>query len=303
MFDILHTHTVITMLLGSAFSGVGAATVGAFIYFKQQGTMGDVISHASFPGVMIAFLLGTALFANGRDLTLLTVFALATGFLGALTTGFIQRKTPLGAEVSMVATIALYFSCGMLLLALISASALPGKGGISDYLLGSATHLTNADTILSIAVTCGTLITIFICFRPLTALVFDPDFARISAVRVGFYERLLFVLLAAIIVTGMRTVGLLLIVAFVVMPAASARQWCRRLPSTVLLAALLGAAAAVCGTLLSVTLLPAPTGALIVLLLFICFIFSLLFAPERGAITLFLYHARHRSAAKRKEAR
>lgn len=284
MLDIFSSHTYLMLLIGTALSGTSAALTGAFIYLKRQGTMGDVISHASFPGTMIAFLAGTWLLQDGRNLTLFTVLAIITGLFGALSANYIDKRTPLGTEVSMVATISLYFSFGMLLLAAISASKLPAKGGISDYLLGNATHLTRADTIQQ-AIVCAVVLAALACgYKRLKLTIFDPDFARCAGLPVVMIERALFVALAAVVVSGMRTVGLLLIVAFAIMPAASARQWCKKLVPTLALSAFLAACCAVCGTLLSITVLQAPTGALIVLLLFIVFCTSLLLAPGRGLL-------------------
>ncbi|RRD36592.1 metal ABC transporter permease [Leucobacter sp. OH2974_COT-288] len=294
MTDIFFTHTFITLLLGSSFCGAGAALVGTFIYFKQQGTMGDVISHASFPGAMLAFFIGLALLGNGRDLTMLTVLALGTGAAGAFTANLIERKTPLGTEVSMVATISLYFSCGMLLLAVIQSSALPGKGGISEYLLGNATHLTTSDTIFSVSITSFVIAMLLLNYRKLKLTVFDIEFAKTQGVKTRRMERLLFILLAAVIVTGMRTIGLLLIVGFLIMPAATARQWTTRFSTTALGATLLGSGTAIAGTVLSTTILPAPTGAVIILLLFSIFLLSLIAAPNRGMIYRALQH-RHLS--------
>lgn len=290
MLEILTTHTYLLLLLGTTLMGTSSAMAGSFLYLKRQGIMADVIAHATLPGIMLSFLLGVLLFSNGRNLSLLTVGAIITGVIATVLVIKVKAKTPLGSQNAMAATISLFFSIGLLVLAYIQQSAISGKGGIGDYLFGNAAHLTREDLLLN-TVTAGAAVFILVArFRFFSITVFDPVFAKANGINTGFYEKLLFFLLTATIVSGMRSVGLLLITAFILIPVAAARQWCKSLRATVLLAAIICSGSAILGTYISVKIWQVPTGALTVLLLTLILFASLLFAPQRGIISRVILH-------------
>ncbi|MBT1018760.1 metal ABC transporter permease [Canibacter sp. lx-72] len=288
-------HGYFTILFATVAIGAATATVGSLVYLRQQGMFADVVAHSTLPGTMLAFLAGTALFENGRNIALFTVFAICFGILGTRCASAIKNRSPLGIETAMAITIVSFFSGGMLLFAYIQQSGFAGKGGISSYLFGNAAQLTLADTALNCGVALLSITLVCVFFRPLKLLCFDASYATTRGIRTRGYETLLFVLLALITVSGMRAIGIILIIAFILIPAAAARQWCRTAWQVTCLAAALGAVTAGLGSLITIYVWDAPTGPVIVLLMFAELVFSLLFAPGRGILNRAILH-RARSA-------
>ena len=284
--ELFNNYTYRTVLFGTTVIGAVSATVGCFIYLKRQGLFADVISHSALPGIMLSFIIGSVFLGNGRMLWFFTAAAVCCGIFGAFTSSAITKHSPVGTETAMAVSIVTFFGAGMLLLAHVQSQPYPGKGGIQDYLFGNAAQLTHADLILSGSASIICLTLIAINYRCLKTLCFDREYALVKDVKVKRHELTLFAMLALVTVSGMRAVGVILIIAFVLLPPAAARQWSRSLKGTVMLAAIIGASAASGGSLLTIHLWDAPTGPVIVLILFAIFVLSLLIAPQRGILAL-----------------
>ena len=183
----------------------------------------------------------------------------------------------------MAAVLTTFFSVGMLILQYVSRTPLPGKAGIQDFLLGNASTLTRADVAASLVIGVGILVMLAAVHNHHSVMIFDPAFARVTGTRTRIINTLAFVAITVITVLGVKVVGVVLMVAVVVSPAAAARQWIHRLPVFIGLASLLGAACAALGTALSIRF-AIPTGPTIVLVQAAVVAVSLAFSPRRRAV-------------------
>lgn len=183
----------------------------------------------------------------------------------------------------MAAVLTTFFSVGMLILQYVSRTPLPGKAGIQDFLLGNASTLTRADVAASLVIGVGILVMLAAVHNHHSVMIFDPAFARVTGTRTRIINTLAFVAITVITVLGVKVVGVVLMVAVVVSPAAAARQWIHRLPAFIGLASLLGAACAALGTALSIHF-AIPTGPTIVLVQAAVVAMSLAVSPRRRAV-------------------
>lgn len=294
-YEFLANHTFRMVFLGTGMIGLVAGALGAFAYLRKRSLVSDVISHAALPGALGAFLLAVTVGLDGRNLAALLVGALVVGGAAEAAAGHIARNSRIRIDTAMAIVLTVFFGAGMVLMRVITDGPFPGKGGIQDYLFGNATVITWAD-LVTIAVVGLIAVGIMVVFWKEFALrTFDPAHSTL----LGFGARvdtLMSVALVLAVVIGVKAVGLVLMVALVVTPAAAARQWTRRLPTMVALSAGIGAAAGGLGTYVSVNLGAVPPGPVVVLVLFVVFLVSLNLAPGRSIMHRLVRRARLRRA-------
>lgn len=285
IIDFLTNYTFRNMLFGTTMIGAASGALGCFLYLRKQSLTSDVIGHSAIAGVMIAFILATAVLAiDGRSMFVLTIGSIIAATTAVLMSNWITRDSRIGIDAAMAICLSLFYGGGIVLMRIITHSTLQGRGGIDKYMFGNASTLVQAD-IFTIAFFGGLSILIMMLFwKEFKVFSFDP----ILAETLGFSRRILNPLLlgtaTVAIVIGVKAVGLILMIAFAIMPAASARQWTKRLSTMVLTATIIGAGSAAAGSYLAVNMGKVPTGPVVVLVLFSVFIFSILAAPERSVL-------------------
>lgn len=301
VFEFFGNHTFRMVFFGTTVIGLVAGALGSFAYLRKQSLISDVIGHSALPGALLAFLIAvTILETNGRNMLGLIVGAVFTGTLSALFANSIAARTKIRIDTAMAISLTVFFGFGMILLRVISNGMFPGKGGINDYLFGNASVITIADLTTNVIVGALALVLMLVFWKEFTLRTFDPILATMLGFRARLLDTLMFTTIVIAIVIGVKAVGVVLMIAFVVTPPAAARQWTTTLPAMVALSAAFGAIGSGVGAYLSITLGNIPSGPVIVLTLFAIFLVSLLASPRRSVITTALRRAQARDALKRK---
>lgn len=283
--EIFADHTYRMVLLGTATIGLVSGALGSFAYLRKQSLISDVISHSALPGTLIAFLVCVAIGVDGRSMPALIVGAIVVGTIAVVFANAITRLSIIRIDAAMAIVLTLFFGVGMLILRTITNGDYPGKGGISSYLFGNASVITISDLITSLVVGGIALALTALFWKEFALRTFDPDHSRVLGFSGRRVDLAMFTTIVIATVIGVKAVGLVLMVAFVVTPPAAARQWTRTLPSMVACSAAIGAVGSGIGAYLSIVLGGWATGPLIVLTLFVIFVISLLAAPDRSVIT------------------
>lgn len=281
MIDLFSDHTYVMALAGSTVIGVVAGALGSFAYLRRQSMIADVISHSALPGTLGAFLLLTALGYDGRNLFGLMVGAIIVGTISVALTNWIPRLSVVKLDAAMAVVLSSFFGLGMLLMQYIQNNPIPNKGGLNDYLFGNASSITKADLLVSTVVGGVALAIIVVFFKEFTAQSFDRQFVHVLGLNNSLIDALLFALITIATVIGLKAVGLVLMVAFVVTPPAIARQWTSTTRAMVALAGAIGGISSAVGTYLSIYFGPMPTGPVIVVVLFLGLVLSLGLSPRR----------------------
>ena len=278
-------HTFRMAFFGASVLGLVAGDLGSFAYLRQQSLISDVIGHSALPGALLAFLAAVVIFGvNGRNMIFLIVGAVVTGTLSALFANAIATRTKIAIDTAMAISLTMFFGVGMILLRTISNGAFPGKGGIDDYLFGNASVITIADLVTSAVVGALALSLMLMFWKEFTLRTFDPVLSTMLGYRAKLIDTLMFTTIVIAIVIGVKAVGFVLMVAFIVTPPAAARQWTNSLAGMVTLSAVFGGLGSGLGAYLSISMGNVPTGPVICLVLFAIFIVSLLAAPKRSII-------------------
>lgn len=298
--DFFSNHIFRMVFFGTTVIGVVAGALGAFAYLRKQSLISDVIGHAALPGALLAFLTAVVLFdVSGRSMLLLVVGAIVTGTLAAMFASTIATRTKIAIDTAMAISLTTFFGFGMLLLRIIANNPYPGKGGIADYLFGNAASITRADLTTSIGVGAVALILMTVFWKEFTLRTFDPVLSTVLGFRARVIDTLMFTTIVIAIVIGVKAVGFVLMVAFIVTPPAAARQWTNTLPGMVMLSAAFGGLGSGLGAYLSISLGSVPTGPVICLVLFAIFLVSLIASPKRSIVVTALRRVRARRALKR----
>ena len=298
--DFFADHTFRMVFFGTATIGLVAGAIGSFADLRKQSLVSDVISHAALPGTLVAFLVGAAIPGiGGRNMAGLVVGAILAGVAAAWYANAVAETSKIRIDTAMAVTLTVFFGAGMLLMRIIANRPFPGKGGIQDYLFGNASVITRADLATSLAIGFAALAPMLLLWKEYQIRTFDPVHSSVLGFRAALLDGIMFTSIVIATVIGVKAVGLVLMVAFVVTPPAAARQWTRSLPTMVALSAAIGAVGSGVGAYASIALGSVPTGPLIVLTLFTIFLVSVLFAPRRSVVTQALGRARGRRRLKR----
>lgn len=277
--DLLSSGIVRTVLMGAAILGAISGMLGAFAVLRRQSLLGDALSHAALPGVCLGFII-----AGTRDLGSILLGAFVTGALAALVMMLIVRRTTLKTDAALGIVLSVFFAVGVVLLSWVQGQGGAASAGLASFLFGQAAAILRSDLWIMGGIGLTALALVLALWKEFKLVSFDADFARAQGFPVTGLEAVLTVMVALAIVVGLQLVGVVLMVALLIAPAAAARQWTRTLGPMVVLSAVIGAASGAAGALISAASRGLATGPVVVLIATGIVIVSLLFAPQRGLI-------------------
>jgi len=277
---------ICTMLLGCA-----CGLMGGFLLLRKRSLMGDTLSHATLPGVGLAFMLAVALGGDGKSLPFLLAGAAVTGVVGCWAVLLIRNHTRIKDDAAMGIVMSVFFGAGVAVLGLIQTMPEGSAAGLESFIYGKTASMVASDFKILVSVTVCVLICSLLLFKEFRLLCFDETFAAALGWPVKCLDVLLLALVTAVTVAGLQAVGLILIIAFLITPAAAARFWTNQLDRMLLLSALIGGASGWLGASLSAFFPRLPAGAVIVLVAAVCFIVSMLVGTERGVLIRYLRQA------------
>ena len=266
-----------------------AAIVGAFQVLRGEALIGEVLSHASYPGVVLALLLDYLLFQETHDVLSLAIVLLGAT-LAALTALYFMHwhaRRRVSKDITLTLTLASFFAVGLFLLSLLQNDFPTLERKLQSYLFGQAALMRDVH-VLMYGILCFFILgAVMLFFRPIQATLFDPVFTDLSGISRRRIEVLLFVMMLLSIVIGIRSLGVVLISSQLLFPAAAARMWTDRLKPLLLISALFGALAGFGGLYVShevglATGILLPTGPLIVTIGATLFFITLLLSPKNG---------------------
>ena len=274
---------ICTVLLGCA-----CGLMGGFLLLRKRSLMGDTLSHATLPGVGLSFILAVALGGDGKSLPILLVGAAITGVIGCAAVLFIREQTRIKDDAAMGIVLSVFFGAGIAILGAIQTMPEGSAAGLESFIYGKTASMVMSDFQILVFVTTCVITCSLLLFKELRLLCFDETFAAALGWPVKFLDILLLALITAVTVAGLQAVGLILIIAFLITPAAAARFWTHQLDRMLVLSALIGGASGWLGASLSAFIPRLPAGAVIVLVAALFFVVSLLIGTERGVIVRFL---------------
>lgn len=256
-------------LLASVMVGTLCAVVGSYVVLRSMAFFGDALAHAILPGVAIAYLLGANLFWG----------ALVMGLFTAVGIGYVGRQGQVREDTAIGVIFAACFALGVALLSTVRSYSVD----LTHILFGNVLGVSATDLWLTAGFGAAVLLAVVLLYKELLVISFDPILAMTLRLPLNALHYLLLVLIALTVVVSLQTVGVALMVAMLVTPAATAYLLTRRLWHMMIVGAVVGATSSVAGLYLSFYVNVA-SGAAVVLICTAFFLLAFLFGPSRGAV-------------------
>lgn len=265
---------------GSILLTASSAIVGSFTFLNKKALAGDAIAHAVLPGICLGFLL-----AGTRNPAILITGAFTTGWISLVLVDYLTAKTRIKEDSAIGLVLSVFFGIGILMLTVIQKSGNAAQSGLDNFLFGKAASLIGQDLIIFSVVAVALLVAVFLLFKEFTLLAFDKDFARAIGLPVRMIELILTSLIVLAVVIGIQAVGVVLMAAILITPAAAARFWTDKIRTMFVLASIFGALSGLAGAYISYVAPSMPTGPWIVIVISTVAFLSFFFAPRKGIIS------------------
>jgi len=257
-------------LAASLIVGVVCSVLGCFVVLRAMAFLGDALAHAILPGVAVAYLVGANLLAG----------ALVAALLVAAFIGLFSRRGAVKEDTAIGILFAAALALGVVLISTVRSYATD----LTHILFGNVLGVSAGDLWLTGVLAVGVLATVLLLYKELLLASFDPVLAHTLGRRPELLRYVMLILLALTVVVSLQTVGVGLVAAMLVTPAATAYLLTRRLARMMAVAAAIGAACSVAGLYLSYYLNVA-SGAAVVLVATALFLVAFIAAPRRGLIS------------------
>ncbi len=270
------------VLAGTAMLGAASGMIGVFLLLRRRALIGDAISHATLPGVCVAFCISYALGSHEKSLIGLLLGAAISGTLGALAIVGLRHWTKLKEDAALGIVLSTFFGAGVALLRIIQTLPAANAAGLEGFIYGKTALMIAEDAyvigIVGLVLCCS----VFFLQKELKLLCFDSGYASSQGWPTVWLDLLLMISVVSVVIVGLQAVGLILVIAMLIIPAASARFWTYHLGTMIAIAASMGCISGVLGALASSHFDRLPSGAAIVLTALLFFLLSLAFGKEGG---------------------
>lgn len=266
-------------LIGAILIGVSTGLLGSFIVVRRMAMAGDALSHAVLPGVALGFL-----WSMTKDPLAIFIGATLAGLLGTTFVSWITSTTRIKEDAALGMVLAGFFSVGLCLMSMIQSLPTGNKSGINTFIFGQAAAIGPADLKLMGIVTVGALLGVILFYRQLLVTSFDPGFARASGLPVRWVHHGLMLFLAFAVVIALQAVGVVLVSALLIIPAATAYLLTDRMHRMLAIAVVAGVISGAVGSFVSFLAPALPTGPFIVLASASLFGAAFLFGPRQGLV-------------------
>lgn len=281
--DILTSYSFIIVALGTVILSVASGVIGTVSVIKGQSLIGDAIGHATFPGVVLAFML-----FNVMETYTLVIGAIILGVIAFQLIHTITDSSKITLDSALALVLSSFFGLGMALKSYIQGNPnFKGTQGIDDFIFGQAAYMLRSDVYLIIAASIISLVLFFIFYPQLRIYIFDPIYARAIGVNNSLMNLLVLTMTIVLIAVGLKAVGAILIVNILIAPAVIGTLWSSKFSHVLIIAAITGGISAFIGTYVSTAFVGIATGPAIILCLSAFVILSMIIAPKGMAVRVY----------------
>ncbi len=282
-FVLFEDYNTRIVLLGVTLLCCAAGIVGSFTLLRKRALMGDALSHATWPGITLAYIVANSYGYEGKSLTSLLIGATLSGLLGLGCILIIRNATRLKEDAALGAVLSVFFGVGVAVFGVIQQMK-GNAAGLESFIYGKTASMGIKD-IRTIAVASSVcLVVCGLLFKEFKLLCFDEGFADSEGIPSKWLDLALMGLVTIVCIVGLQAVGLVLVIAILIIPAAAARFWTENLWKMTLISGLIGACSGFIGATMSAVFYRLPSGAMIVLVCAAVFTISLTLGTKRGLL-------------------
>ena len=289
---LLQDYNTRLVVVSASLLGTACGLIGGFLLLRKRSLMGDTLSHATLPGICLAFMGMVAFGHSGKSMPGLLLGAVLSGILGFATVLAIRKVTRVKDDAAMGIVLSVFFGLGVALLGLIQKMPEGSAAGLEAFIYGKTASMVFEDFVVVSSVTVAALLVCVALFKEFRLVCFDEGFASSQGWPVVVLDTIMLGLVTIVTVAGLQAVGLILVIAFLITPAAAARFWTHRLGHLLALGALIGGLSGWMGAAISALLPRLPAGAIIVLVAAILFLVSMFFGSARGVLVRWFRQSR-----------
>ncbi len=278
--EIFSNYTFLVVASASALLGVVSAVLGSFAVLRKQSLIGDAVSHSALPGIAAAFIV-----FQTKSLPVLLAGALISGIASVLLINLVTKRSKIKFDSALALVMSVFFGLGLVLLTYIQKIPNSNQAGLNKFIFGQASTMLISDAYMIFAACLFLTFIVALFWKEFKLVSFDPEFAATLGFPIKSIELALSLMLVAVTVLGIQTVGAVLMSAMLIAPAVAARQWTKKLWVMVVLASGFGAVSGVLGTIASAYFTKIPTGPSIIIFASVFALSSLFIAPKRGILS------------------
>ncbi|MEQ8518809.1 MAG: iron chelate uptake ABC transporter family permease subunit [Cytophagales bacterium] len=264
---------------GTVLLSISSALVGTFTFLKKKSLIGDAVAHSVLPGICLAFII-----SGNKDPLWIIMGAFISGWISILSIDFITNNSRIKEDTAIGLVLSVFFGFGIMLFVAIQHSGNPNQSGLNNFLFGNAASLIGKDLITFSALSLLLVFIVFIFYKEFKLMTFDRQYARTIGLPLKLMEFILSTLTVLAIVAGIQAIGVVLMAAMLITPAAAAKFWTDRLFYMLILAALFASLSSFAGAVISFMAPAMPTGPWIVVVISLIAMLSFFIAPGKGII-------------------
>jgi manganese/zinc/iron transport system permease protein len=294
--------------IGCMLMCLAAALVGVVVFLKKESLLGESLSHAVYPGVILGTLSAGILDLNEEQEFFIASLVMFGGFFTALiglwSINFLQRRLHIRSDSALCFVLSVFFGVGLTLASQIQFSYSSLYRQAQLYLYGQAATMTDIHILIYGVLSAIVIVVLFLFYKEIHVISFDPQYAKSLGIKTQAVDGIVFFLIILAVLIGIRSVGVVLMSAMLIAPAVAARQYTNKLYKMFILSGFFGLLSGFAGNYLSIeisekisasnTKITLPTGPMIVILASAICLLSILFAPRRGLILRIMRIAKFR---------
>ena len=290
----LQDYNTRVVIIGATLLGLAAGLVGTFLLLRKRALLSDTISHATLPGIAIAFMVMSIYLGDGKNLLGLIAGAALFSVIGTAAVMIIQNYTRLKDDAALGIVLSVFFGFGIALMGMATRMSTGNAAGLSSFIYGKTASMLFFHAMLIALAALAAIIFCLLFFKEFALICFDADYGAAQGWPVTRLDFLMMALVVGVTVIGLQAVGLILVVALLIIPAAAARFWTFSLKHMLWLSGLFGALSGMLGSGFSALMANLPAGAVIVLTASAIFLISMTLGSARGIVKMLTERARLR---------
>lgn len=282
-------YTLIIVVIGTMLLGVASGAIGTITILRKQALIGDVLSHATLPGVVVAFML-----TGQKEIWVLLVGAAVAAVIAMTLITFIKKYTKVKYDASLALILSGFFGFGQVLMVFVQSSGNAAQAGLDKFIFGQAATIIRSDVFLLAFISIAIVLIMAIFWKEIKHFVFNQEHFETLGFSSFIINTLIMALVIIVVVVGIRNVGVILMSALLIAPGVASRQWSNKLSMNVFIASIFGMISGALGAYISARQANLPTGPVVVIVLSVFVIISLMFAPKRGMVYQFINNAKYK---------
>lgn len=272
-------YTLLIVAAGTSLLCMASGVVGTFTYLRKRALIGDVISHSVLPGVTVAFML-----SGVKNPVYFIIGALVSGLLSVWLVDVVQKRSKLKPDTILALVLSVFFGIGIVFLTYVQHQGNAAQSGLDHFLFGKAASMNLMDVKVFGLVALLNLVIVITFRRGFSILSFDEGYSKAIGLRVNLLKNVLATLTVATVAIGVQAVGVVLMAALLITPAAGARFLTNNIQKMMFYSGVIGALSGLGGAIISSVGVGMPTGPWIVLCLSVLALASILFGTNKGLL-------------------